>query len=82
MSAYGGRPIALSRAAPVESDNPQAHTAFAKLLLKHDREAEAVNHLQTAYRLDPTNEWMMDELASRGVLPTLSPPVRAVDSPN
>lgn len=76
-----GALLAYKQAVAMESNSPQAHVAFAKFLLKHGHEAKAVDHLQDAYRLDPTNEWVMDELASRGVLPTLSAPVRTVDSP-
>lgn len=69
-----GALLAYKQAVAVESDSVEAHVAFAIFLLKHDHEAEAVHHLQNAYRLNPTDEWVMDELASRGMLPTLSSP--------
>ncbi|UCE60221.1 MAG: hypothetical protein JSU63_00440 [Phycisphaerales bacterium] len=60
------------QAVAVEPANPAAHRAFAKFLLVNNNEKDAVWHLQAAYRLDPTNKWVLEELASRGAVPPLA----------
>lgn len=56
----------------VDSQNPDVHITFAKFLIRHDNEDAAIHHMQVAYRLNPRNEWVMDQLATRGVLPPLA----------
>ncbi len=60
------------QAVSVEPENAMAHRAFAEYLLRHDREEMAVLHMQIAYRLDPANEWVIEQLTARGALPTLA----------
>ncbi len=66
-----GALLAYRQAIAVEPGSAEAHIGFAKFLLKHRREREAVYHLQAAYRLDPLNEWVVDQLAARSALPPL-----------
>lgn len=68
-----GALLRYRQAVAVEPKNPAAHVAFAKFLLRHNKEDAAVHHLQAAYRLDPLNGWVVDELSKRSALPTLAP---------
>lgn len=61
------------QAVAMEPENVDSHIAFAKFLARHGIEPATVHHLKIAYRLDPLNEWVMDELARRGQLPPLMP---------
>ena len=69
-----GALLRYRQAVAVESDNFDAHVAFAKFLLRHHNEAAAVHHLKIAYRLNPRDSWVLDELASRGMVPALAKP--------
>ncbi len=60
------------QAVAMEPDNAAAHVAFAKFLLRSRNERAAVHHLQAAYRLDPLNDWVIDQLAARGAVPALA----------
>ena len=68
-----GALLRYRQAVAVEPDNPAAHVALAKFLLRSKNETAAVYHLQTAYRLDPANDWVVDQLAVRGAVPPLAP---------
>lgn len=61
------------QAVAMEPENPQAHVAFARFLIRHDNEKGAVHHFKAAYRLNPLDEDVLDELARRGEIPTLRP---------
>lgn len=67
------------QAIAVEPRNAEAHVAFAKFLIKSGNETAAVRHLQSAYRLNPLDEWVADELIQRGAVPPLA--VRASEKP-
>lgn len=67
------------QAVAVEPRNAEAHVAFAKFLIKSDNETAAVRHLQSAYRLNPLDEWVANELTQRGAIPPLA--VRASEKP-
>jgi tetratricopeptide (TPR) repeat protein len=60
------------QAVAVETDSPLAHRAIAKFLLRNNNEPAAVHHLQAAYRLDPKDKWVFDELVARGAVPPLA----------
>lgn len=62
------------QAVAMEPGNPKAHVAFAKFLLRHKNEQAAIHHLQTAYRLDPRDEWVLDQLAAHSAVPALASP--------
>lgn len=62
------------QAVAVEPRNAEAHRALARFLLQHDNEEAGVRHLQVAYRLDPRDIWVMEELIARGALPPLASP--------
>ncbi len=62
------------QAVAMEPGNPKAHVAFAKFLLRHKNEQAAIHHLQTAYRLNPTDEWVLDQLAAHSAVPPLASP--------
>ena len=49
----------------MEPDNAKAHVAIAQFLMRHDNEAAAYHHLVEANRIDPKNQWVADQLASR-----------------
>jgi tetratricopeptide (TPR) repeat protein len=66
-----GALLRYRQAAAVEPKNATAHVAVAKFLIRHKNELAAIDHLQAAYRLDPGNEWVVDQLAARGALPPL-----------
>jgi tetratricopeptide (TPR) repeat protein len=67
-----GALLRFRQAVAMEPDNAGAHVAFARFLLDHKNEPAAVHHLQAAYRLDPLNEWVVEQLAVRSALPPLS----------
>ena len=56
----------------LEPQNAEAQKTFAVFLLGHENEDAGVYHLQQAYRADPTDAWVIDELAKRRALPTLT----------
>ena len=68
-----GALLRYSQAVAMEPDSAEAHTTFAKLLLRHHNEPAAVQHLQAAYRINPLDRWVVDQLASRSALPSLKP---------
>jgi len=53
----------------MEPKNPQAHVALARFLLQHGNERAAVYHLQAAYRLDPSDAAVLEQLAVRSAVP-------------
>lgn len=65
--------LRFRQAVAVQPDNPEAHRAFAVFLIDNNNDDAATFHLQQAYRLDPENQWVMDELISRHALPPLAP---------
>jgi tetratricopeptide (TPR) repeat protein len=67
-----GALLRFRQAVAVEPDNVEAHVAFARFLLHHNHEPAAIYHLQAAYRLDPLNDWVVEQLAIRSVLPPLA----------
>ncbi len=67
-----GALLRYRQAVAVEPQNATGHVAFAKFLLRHGNETAAIHHLQVAYRVNPLDEWVMDQLASRSALPTLT----------
>ncbi len=68
-----GAYLRFRQAVAVEPDAVEAHRTFAKFLLRNEQESAAVFHLQIAYRLDPADPWVMEELVARGALPPLAP---------
>ena len=66
-----GALLRYRQAVAMEPNNADAHVAFAKFLLRSRNETAAVRHLQAAYRLNPVDEWTLEELAARGAVPTL-----------
>ncbi len=59
------------QAISVEPRGFEAHKAFAGFLQRHGNEEAAVFHLQVAYRLNPLDSWVADELSQRGAVPAL-----------
>lgn len=66
-----GALLRYRQAVAMEPKNPKAHIAIADFLLRHDNEVAALHHLQAAYKLDPTNKWVAEQLATRGATPQL-----------
>lgn len=60
------------QAVAVEPRNAKAHRTFAVFLFSHENDEAGVYHLQQAYQVDPTDTWVIDELAKRRALPTLT----------
>lgn len=56
------------QAVTVQPKNAQAHAAFARFLLKNNNERAAVEHLRVAYRLNPRDSWVEQQLDRRGML--------------
>jgi len=67
-----GALLRYREAVALEPRNFKVHLAFAKFLLRHGNEDAAVFHLQAAYRLNPSDAWVTDELARRSAIPTLA----------
>lgn len=59
---------AYKQALAMEPENPLPHVAYAEFLLRRNNEAEAVQHLQEAYRLNPKDRTVREDLIARGVL--------------
>lgn len=57
------------QALAMEPKNPLPHVAYAEFLLRRNKEAEAVEHLQEAYRLNPKDRTVKEDLIARGALP-------------
>jgi tetratricopeptide (TPR) repeat protein len=68
-----GALLRYRQAVAMEPRNFKAHLLFAKFLLRHKNEAAAVYHLQEAYRLNPRDQWVTEQLVSRGKLPPIAP---------
>lgn len=66
-----GALLRYRQAVAIGPDVAESHVAFARFLLRHDRDEAAVHHLRAAYQLNPLDEWVMDQLARRGAVPTL-----------
>lgn len=58
------------QAVAVEPKSAEAHVALAKFLIANRNEAAGVQHLQMAHRLEPQNAWVMQQLQTRGELPS------------
>ena len=76
-----GALLRYRQAVAVEPRNAGAHREFAKFLMRHNKEAAAVHHLQIAFRLDPSDKWVVDELVTRGALPPLAPGAAPTSEP-
>jgi len=59
------------QAVAAEPKSFDAHRNFAAFLLRHGNEPAAVFHLQQAYRINPLDSWVTDELSERGAVPAL-----------
>jgi len=76
LEERGDRDGALLRyrqAVAMEPGSAEAHRAIAEFLLRNRNETAAVKHLQAAFRLDPTDKWVLAQLAERGAVPTIAP---------
>jgi len=60
------------QAIAVEPRNFEAHKEFAAFLQRHGNEQAAIFHLQMAYRLNPLDTWVADQLTKRGAVPSLA----------
>lgn len=64
--------LRFRQAVAIEPRSAAAHRAFAEFLLRNDNERMAVYHLKRAYRLNPRDQWVMDQLVARSALPPLA----------
>ena len=55
------------QAVAVEPKNAVAHVAFARFLLRNENERAGMSELREANRLNPRDEWVAQQLATRGV---------------
>ncbi len=62
------------QAVAMEPANFDAHVTLAEFLLRNNSEKAAVHHLRVAYRLNPRDEWVTDQLAARSAIPPLAQP--------
>lgn len=67
-----GALLRYRQAVAMEPRIAMPHIAIAKFLMRHDNDSAAVDHLQIAYRLDPTDRWVVEELAVRSAIPQLA----------
>lgn len=75
LEERGDRDGALLRyrqAVAMEPRNADAHRAIAEFLLRNEKEDAAIAHLKAAYKLDPSDKWVLEELAARGKVPPLT----------
>ncbi len=68
---WDGALLRYRQGVAMEPNNPKVHLALARFLLQHGDESAAVEHLQTAYRLNPTDAAVLEQLAVRGAVPQL-----------
>lgn len=68
-----GAYLRYRQAVAMEPRNASAHAAFARFLLRQDKESAGLYHLQAAYRLNPSDRSVADELIARHALPTDAP---------
>ncbi len=59
---------AYRQALAMEPKNPLPHVAYAEFLLRRNNETEAIEHLKEAYRLNPKDRTVREDLIARGVL--------------
>ncbi len=52
------------QAVSIEPKNPLGHVAFAKFLMRNQNERAAMVHLAEAYRLNPKDKWVAEQLAA------------------
>jgi len=67
-----GALLRYRQAVAMEPNNAEAHVAIAKFLLRHNNEVAALHHLQAAYKLNPEDPWVADQLSARGATPMLA----------
>ena len=72
-----GALLRYRQAVAMEPDSAEAHTAFAKFLLRVPNESAAVKHLLVAYHYNPHDAWVAKELAARNALPQPASPAGA-----
>ena len=80
LEERGDKDAALLRyrqAIAMEPSSASAHRAFAEFLLRNKNDSAAVHHLQAAYRIDPGDPWVLDQLVAHGAVPALAPERRA-----
>lgn len=64
-----GAMTAYKQALAMEPKNALPHVAYAEFLLRRRNEPEAVEHLKEAYRLNPKDRTVKEDLIARGELP-------------
>lgn len=69
---FDGALLRYRQAVAMEPRNPEPHVAIAEFLLRHENEMAALHHLQAAYKLDPANGWVAEQLAVRNATPQLA----------
>lgn len=58
--------LRYQQAVSVEPRNASAHSTLADFLLRHENKSLAIVHLETAYRLNPRDQWVSDKLRALG----------------
>lgn len=71
-----GALLRYRQAVAMEPRNAGAHIAIAKFLLRHENERAAIWHLREAFRLNPNDAWVRDQLATRSSLPAIASETR------
>lgn len=63
------------QAVDIEPENPLAHKSLADFLARHEKGEAAIYHWQMAYKLDPFNREVAEQLIKRNAIPS---PLRTV----
>ncbi len=66
-----GALLRYRQAISAEPGNPEPYSAMARFLLRERDEPGAIQHLREAYRLNPRDAWVAEQLTIRGVLPVV-----------
>ncbi len=74
-----GALLRYRQAVAMEPNNKEGPVALAQFLMREHSEPVAIHFLQEAYRIDPKDEWVAEQLANRGVLPRV--PVQTAAAP-
>lgn len=67
-----GAMLGYRQAVAMEPGDVNAHVAFAKFLMRHGQGDEAVPLLQVAYQINPLDQWVFEQLSTRGAVPVLT----------
>ena len=73
-----GALLRYRQAVTMEPKNIEGYVAMAQFLIRERNEPEAVRYLQEAHTINPRDEWVVEQLNKRGMLPIVPARTAAV----